>query len=226
MEKNKVKKWKKEVEKKKKSNQLTMVFLIFLIGSIVGYIIETIVVLVQKGYLESRQGLIYGPFTPVYGIGLVLFYEFFKNMKNKNRIQVFLLSMLLGGMIEYLCSFFQEKLFGTVSWDYSNWLFNINGRTTLIHCTYWGIGGLIYFLWLEPVLPKIELRLKKYTAKVLITGIAIFMIFNIAITYMAAIRQKCRMQNIAPQNRMDEFLDKEYPNEYMDIIFANKKEVI
>lgn len=56
------------MEKKKIINELTIIFWLFVIGSIVGYIYEMIVVLVQKGYFESRQGLIYGPFTPIYGI--------------------------------------------------------------------------------------------------------------------------------------------------------------
>ena len=41
-------------------------------------------------------------------------------------------------------SYFQELLFGTISWDYSNLWFNINGRTSLLHCTYWGIGGVLF----------------------------------------------------------------------------------
>ena len=56
------------MEKKKIINEITVLFWLFVIGSIVGYIYEMIVVLVQKGYFESRQGLIYGPFTPIYGI--------------------------------------------------------------------------------------------------------------------------------------------------------------
>ncbi|MCI8519198.1 MAG: hypothetical protein HFJ51_03780 [Clostridia bacterium] len=56
------------MEKKKIINELTVIFWLFVIGSIVGYIYEMIVVLVQKGCFESRQGLIYGPFTPIYGI--------------------------------------------------------------------------------------------------------------------------------------------------------------
>ena len=56
------------MEKKKIINEITVIFWLFVIGSIVGYIYEMIVVLVQKGYFESRQGLIYGPFTPIYGI--------------------------------------------------------------------------------------------------------------------------------------------------------------
>lgn len=53
---------------KEKFRQLEKVFIIFIIGSICGYIFETIVVLFQKGHFEIRQGVIYGPFIPVYGL--------------------------------------------------------------------------------------------------------------------------------------------------------------
>lgn len=36
------------------------------IGSILGHIFEMIIVLFQKGHFETRQGLIYGPFIPVF----------------------------------------------------------------------------------------------------------------------------------------------------------------
>lgn len=57
-----------DMEKKSIKQELAVIFWIFIIGSILGYIYEMIVVLFQKGYFESRQGLIYGPFTPVYGV--------------------------------------------------------------------------------------------------------------------------------------------------------------
>ena len=57
--------------------EIMKIFWIFVIGCIIGYITEMIVVFVQKGFFESRQGLIYGPFTPVYGIGAVMYYLFF-----------------------------------------------------------------------------------------------------------------------------------------------------
>ena len=56
-------------------------------------------------------------------------------------------------------------------------------------------------------------------------GVAVLMIFNISISSMAALRQKYRNENIMPQNKIDEFLDANYPDEYMDKIFANKKNV-
>ena len=207
-------------------NEIIKIFIIFMIGSIIGYVVEMIVAFVQNGHLVSRQGLIYGPFTPVYGIGILVYYVFFSYVKNRNKGVVFLFSMILGGITEYLCSYIQEKVFGTISWDYSEWLFNINGRTTLIHCTYWGFAGLLYVSYIEPLIPRIEEFVKNHKVKIMATSVAVFMIFNITISSMAAIRQKERTENIPATNSMDIFLDNMYPDEYMDEIFSNKKTII
>ena len=212
------------MQKNSKINEINKIFLIFMIGSVIGYIVEMIVALVQEGHLESRQGVLYGPLTPIYGVGIVAYYICFNKIKTRDKKKVFLISMLVGGTIEYLCSFIQEKIFGTVSWDYSNWILNINGRTTLIHCTYWGLAGILYILLIEPLIPKIENLIQKNSAKIITGGVAILMVFNITISSMAAIRQKERKYNIEPTSRIDAFLDKNYPDEYMNKIFANKIE--
>ena len=63
-----------------KFDKFIKVFIIFMIGSVIGYVVEMIVALVQNGYIESRQGLLYGPFTPVYGIGIIVYYIFFSKI--------------------------------------------------------------------------------------------------------------------------------------------------
>ena len=213
------------MSKSSKFNEIFKVFIIFMIGSILGYVVEMIVAFVQNGHFVSRQGLLYGPFTPVYGIGILVYYIFFKIVKNRNKKIVFVSSMILGGITEYLCSYIQEKAFGTVSLDYSNWLFNINGRTTLIHCTYWGFAGLLYVSYIEPLIPKIEEAVRNHKVKIMATSVAIFMVFNVAISSMAAIRQKERQENIAANSKIDVFLDNTYPDEYMDEVFENQKRV-
>lgn len=213
------------MSKSSKFNEIFKVFIIFMIGSILGYVVEMIVAFVQNGHFVSRQGLLYGPFTPVYGIGILVYYIFFKIVKNRNKKIVFVSSMILGGITEYLCSYIQEKAFGTVSLDYSNWLFNINGRTTLIHCTYWGFAGLLYVSYIEPLIPKIEEAVRNHKIKIMATSVAIFMVFNVAISSMAAIRQKERQENIAANSKIDVFLDNAYPDEYMDEVFENQKRV-
>ena len=211
------------MEKKNVVKELATIFFIFMIGSIIGYVVEMIVCLVQKGYFESRQGLLYGPFTPVYGIGIIVYYIAFKFIKTRDKKKVFLITMLMGGLIEYLLSFLQEKIFGTVSWDYSNWILNINGRTTLIHCMYWGVAGILYTTFIEPLIPRFEELLEKNSVKIITCCIAFLMFFNISLSTMAGIRQKERANGIPADTRFETFLDKRYPDEYMDKVFANKK---
>lgn len=206
--------------------ELIIVFWLFIIGSILGYIFEMIIVLFQKGYFESRQGLIYGPFTPVYGIGTVIYYLILNNINTKSKINVFFVTAILGGITEYVCSVVQEKIFGTISWDYSYLIFNINRRTSLLHCSYWGIAGILYVTYLNPFLEKLKLKINQRSLKIITIVFAVFMLFDISISCMAADRQTERRNNIAPENKLDVFLDQYYPDEYMDKIYANKKEVL
>lgn len=206
--------------------ELKTILWLFILGSILGYIFEMIVALVQKGYFESRQGLIYGPFTPVYGIGIIIYYLILDKINTKQKTKIFFITMILGGVTEYICSYVQEKVFGTISWDYSNLMLNVNGRTSLLHCTYWGIAGILYYTNIKPMTEKLKQKIYENNIKVITIIVSIFMFFDIGITCIAANRQTERRNNILPENRIDIFLDKYYPDEYMDKVFANKKEII
>ena len=213
------------MKEKNIKKELTILFWVFIIGSIAGFIFEVTVVFFQKGHFELRQGLIYGPFIPVYGIGAMCYYIVLSKIKIKNKVQIFLITMILGGITEYLCSFIQEKAFGTISWDYSYLPFNINGRTSLLHCIYWGIGGVLYITYIEPLLNKMIDKTNMKAFDLITIILSIFIVFDISISWMAADRQTERKNDIEPQNHLDLFLDKNYPDEYMNRIFNNKKDV-
>ena len=210
---------------KKLKDEIILLFWLFIIGSIAGFIYEVTIVFFQKGHFELRQGLIYGPFIPVYGIGAMCYYIVLSKIKIKNKVQIFLITMILGGITEYLCSFIQEKAFGTISWDYSYLPFNINGRTSLLHCIYWGIGGVLYITYIEPLLNKMIDKTNMKAFDLITIILSIFIVFDISISWMAADRQTERKNDIEPQNHLDLFLDKNYPDEYMNRIFNNKKDV-
>ena len=213
------------MKEKNVKKELTILFWVFIIGSIAGFIFEVIVVFFQKGHFELRQGLIYGPFIPVYGIGAMCYYIVLSKIKIKNKVRIFLITMILGGITEYLCSFIQEKAFGTISWDYSYLPFNINGRTSLLHCIYWGIGGVLYITYIEPLLNKMIDKTNMKAFDLITIILSIFIVFDISISWMAADRQTERKNNIEPENRLDIFLDKNYPDEYMNRIKKKKKDV-
>ena len=113
---------------------IVKIFWIFVLGSIFGFFAEMLYALVYTRTIEVRQGLIYGPFIQIYGIGAVAYYILITNIQDPKK--AFISGMIMGGALEYLCSFFQEIFFGTISWDYSNSFMNLNGRTNLIYCVF------------------------------------------------------------------------------------------
>ena len=210
-------------EENKILKKIVKLFCVFVIGSIIGYLLEMIVGFVQNGHFVSKQGLIYGPFSQVYGIGLVIYYLVIPN--NKKNIEIFLISMFLGGIVEYIFSYLQETFFGTISWDYSNLLFNINGRTSLLHCIYWGIGVILFSKYIRPQIEKIDLLYPKMWFKVLTIFLAIFLLFDIIISSLACKRQEERKEGIEPKNNIEIFLDKTYTDEVLNEIYSNAKEI-
>ncbi|MBR6034112.1 MAG: putative ABC transporter permease [Clostridia bacterium] len=206
--------------KEKLKKELITVFWVFIIGSIFGSIVETSLEIFIDGNLHIRRGLIYGPFIPVYGIGAVMYYFIVSNIKDT--FKVFLASMALGGIVEYGCSYIQEIFFGTISWDYSSATINLNGRTDLIHCIFWGIAGVFYITMAYPVIMKFISNYTKWEFKILTAMVIVFMAFNITVSWAAGRRQSERVLEIPAKNYIDELLDKYYPDSRMDKIFSNK----
>ena len=54
----------------------------------------------------------------------------------------------------------------------------------------------------------------------------IFMVFNISISTIAALRQNERAKNIPPENKVEIFLDNYYSDKYMEEVFANARREI
>ncbi len=195
-------------------------FVLFFIGSVFGCIIETIYAIIKNGSFQIRQGLIYGPFIPIYGLGSILFYIIL--LITKKPVNVFVICVVMGGFLEFICSLVQEKVFGSVSWDYSNTFMNFDGRTNLQYSIYWGFIGLL-FLKLFPLVDKIDLLTSNIKWRIAIYILMSFILIDVIISAMACSRQYARQQNIEPRNKIESFLDTHYPDEFLNKIYNNKK---
>lgn len=204
-------------------NWIIVIFWIFIIGSVSGFFAEMIYSTVYTRSIVIRHGLIYGPFVQIYGIGAVAYYLLITKVKEPK--EAFFSGMIMGGILEYLGSFLQEILFGTISWDYSNLFLNFNGRTCLLYCFYWGIIAVVFLKVVSPWLKKIEQMIYKKSIRIFTVFLMLFMTFDITISCMAANRQNERNNNIPAKHEVDIFLDNNYPDEYLDKIYNNKKEI-
>lgn len=159
----------------------------FIIYSFIGCILETLFGVFSKGVVESRQSFLFGPFCAIYGIGAVLMIRLLSKYKGKY-IRLFLLSILIGTVSEYLMSYFCEIIFHFKWWDYSGMKLNINGRTCLYFSIMWGILGVILIEIVNPYLDKIlnfiKENVKTEVLKLAISLIVGFLIFDIGISYI------------------------------------------
>lgn len=198
-------------------------FWIFIFGSIFGVISESIWRIVTRGIFVTRVGVIYGPFNPVYGIALVVMTILLIRFSNKSILFIILFSTLLGGGFEYFASYLQEILFGTVSWDYNKFAFNINGRANVPYAILW---GLMCATWITVFYPATIDFIEKIPPKpgVFLTYLLlVFMTFNILISGAAVYRESERAQNIPAQNSVQVFLDTHYPDDFLHKIYPNMK---
>lgn len=164
---------------KKSLKKIMYIVFIFCISSLIGSLIEILYQIVMRGSFKVG-GFLYGPFRPIYGLGSLLLYFIGKKF-NKNIFTIFISSLIICSMFEYLSSVILELVFNRLWWDYSSFFLNINGRICLSICICWGILGLIFTKFLEPILHKIYDKLNKKA--LLLILIVILVIFSIDTTF-------------------------------------------
>ena len=141
-------------------------FFIFFIYSVIGWIIESTYVAIKEKKFTNR-GFLIGPYCPIYGFGsltMILYLEQYKD----NLITVFLLAIILCSTLEYLTSFFMEKLFHARWWDYSNEKFNLNGRICGKNALLFGLGGVFIIYIVHPIINKVILSINETLLLILI----------------------------------------------------------
>jgi len=129
-------------------NQFCLFFLLFFIYSFFGWAMEVICKLIEKHKFINR-GFLIGPYCPIYGWGCLFIIIFLDRYKD-NIVTLFVMSIVICSILEYLTSYVMEKVFKTRWWDYSQKKFNINGRICLETMVPFGILGCLVIYLVNP----------------------------------------------------------------------------
>ena len=198
-------------------------FWIFVIGALLGDVLETIFMYLTRGRWMSRSSLVWGMFSIVWGGALVLGTLLLHRDRNRSDSYLFLAGTLIGGTYEYICSVFTELVFGAVFWDYSHIPFNIAGRVNLLYCFFWGIAAVIWIKKLYPPLHNLLAIFYRWEHWVATSFIALFMAADILISCGALIRYDARSYEISPRSGIGVYLDKIYDDAAMEKIYPGEK---
>lgn len=154
-------------------------FLIFMIYSFAGWVMEVALSLIYKHKFINR-GFLVGPIVPIWGTG-ALFVSFVLS-GTENLFVIFCVSMVGGALIEYIASWAMERLFRVRWWDYSEKKFHVNGRICLESIVAFGVCGIIITEFTNPFLLHL-LDLMPLWLLYTIAGVLLaWMIFDIALS--------------------------------------------
>ena len=125
-------------------------FLLFMIYSVLGWILEVSCKLVEKKKFINR-GFLIGPYCPIYGWGALMMTLLLKKYLN-DIFTLFIMNILICSILEYFTSYLLEVIFKARWWDYSNKKFNINGRICLETMIPFGLFGLLVMYVINPII--------------------------------------------------------------------------
>lgn len=124
-------------------------FFMFFCYSIFGWVMECISCSIKERKFIHDRGFLIGPYCPIYGYGAMYMY-FFLNRYHDDLIVLFVMGVFGTSLLEYLTSYFMEKIFKARWWDYSNCHFNLEGRICLRNSIAFGILGILFTYVMNP----------------------------------------------------------------------------
>ena len=202
-------------------------FWVFVVCCVLGLVIETVyhMVVVDPGVYQDRAGMLYGPFSPIYGFGAVLMTVALNRFYRANPVIIFLVSAVIGGLFEAAVSWFMQVGFGAVAWDYSGstilGLFPdpiallFGGRTSTLFMCMWGVLG---FVWIKVCLPWLLklINLIPWQARYSVTALcAALMLVNGVMTLQSLECWYQRESGLPPSSPVEEFYAEHYDDAYM-----------
>lgn len=208
-------------------------FWIFVVASVIGLVLETIYhfAVVDPGHYQDRAGLVFGPFSPIYGVGAVLMTMALNRFHKAHIVVIFLVSAVIGGVFEYLAGWFFQFAFGIVAWDYTgSTLLGLcpdpiailfQGRTSALFMCMWGVLGVAWMKLLLPWMLHLVNMIPWNWRYTLTTICATLMVADCLFALLSFDCWYERMAGNAPTSAIEHFMADHFDNSYMEDRFQS-----
>lgn len=196
---------------------------VFLVASVAGLALETVWMYVSVGLVQSRVGLVWGPFSPLYGVGALILTIVCWNLRRHEakNWQIFLISAAIGGALEQLTGMGMEHLFHAQSWTYLGLPDAITQWVAWRFLVGWGLVGL---LWFHVFMPETLYRIGMPTSRrqmLVAILLAAFIIVDVFMTMACFARKNARDEGMPANTPFEEWIDEHYADEFIATRFEN-----
>lgn len=171
------------------------------IFSILGWIMEVTLKYIQYHRFIDR-GFLIGPYCPIYGFGVVGVTILVGGLIGwKGTIlETFMAGFVICGFLEYMTSFYMEKMFHARWWDYSTKPMNLNGRIWIGNLILFGIASVVIVRFIAPHYFEFIDRIDPVILSVLAWIILIFMSADYVLSHILMNIVKKEIDNTAGDN--------------------------
>ena len=121
---------------------------LFLIYAFLGWCAEVCYAALRTGRFVNR-GFLNGPVCPIYGFGVLIVLTCLEPLR-ENLLLLFLGSVVLTSLLEWVTGLLLEKLFHQRWWDYSDQPLNLGGYICLRFSILWGLACLFVVKIVHP----------------------------------------------------------------------------
>lgn len=166
----------------------------FIIYSFMGWCLETMYATINKKEFINR-GFLHGPFCPIYGFGTLSIIILLKPIES-NYIFLFLGSVLLTSVIEYITGFFLETAFNSTWWDYSDKPYNLHGRICLSFSVIWGFISIFILKIIHPYIVYIVNSIPPKSGLILFYIILLYFFIDFTITVITIFQLKALLTHL------------------------------
>jgi len=197
--------------------------IVFFIGCMAGLLLEEIWMLITAGLAQNRVGLVWGPFSPLYGFGAVFLtvVSFELRRHGARGWQVFLVAAVIGGLLEQITGWSMEMLFNATSWSYLHLPDHITKWVAWRFLVFWGLLGLV---WYHVVMPVLLYRIGMPTSKrqfVFVLLLTVYLAADIFMTVACFNRKTERDAGVPAQTALDVWVDDYYSDAFIAGRFQN-----
>ena len=145
----------------------------FFIFSILGHIFETIMYKMLNLHLES--GFLYGYWTPVYGVGVILILlvskKIFSRLKLNKFVEILIFLIVITAVLtltEFIGGNLLELIFKREFWSYTDHKYHFGKYIALDISVIWMICSLIFICLIKPWMDKLIIKIPKFITYIFI----------------------------------------------------------
>lgn len=173
---------------------------LFFIYSFLGWILETVTAAIKNRQFVNR-GFINSPLCIIYGVTACTVTVFFNELRG---VWLFVASVLMSTLIEWIAGHLIEKIFHERWWDYSEKRWHLDGYICFSMSVFWGVLCTAAITWANGLILEALHFLPELAEKIVLWTLTVIFVLDIIAT---AVILHGRSKNLERWETIDAWLD-------------------